>query len=130
MPATSAGMTASLILFHTQKIALADFDAVVAQDAVGGGGVKVEIREREIVEVLLSLQRHGVGGADGEADIPGLGALERFRLESLHIVDGPGEPRLELIEALFSVGRGRHLAIRQACAALCGEIANRLDLAS
>src|SRR5882762_3770113 len=129
MPATGAGMTAFLILVHPQKIALADFDAVVAQDAVGGGGVKVEIREREIIEVLLSLQRQGVGRADRKRNVASLSALELFRLERLDIVDGPGEPRLELIEALFGVGGGRHLAAREARAALSSEVADKLDLA-
>ena len=55
---------------HPEKIALADFHAVVAQNAVRGRGVEVEIREREAVEKLLALERHGVG-ADGEANLPG-----------------------------------------------------------
>src|SRR5260370_37567740 len=114
---------------HTQKIAFPDFDAVVAQDAVGGGGVKVEIRERKIIEELLSLQRHGVAGADREADVSRVGALERFRLERLDIVDGFCEARLELIEGLFSIGRGRHLAACEARAAFSSEVADKLDLA-
>ena len=32
---------------HPEEIALADFHAVVAQNAVGGGGMEVEVREGE-----------------------------------------------------------------------------------
>ena len=35
---------------HAEEIALADLDAVVAQDAVGGGGMEVEVREGETAE--------------------------------------------------------------------------------
>ena len=33
-------------LRHAEEIALADLDAIVPQDAVGGGGVEIEVRER------------------------------------------------------------------------------------
>ena len=42
-------------LTHPEKIALPDFHAIVAQDAVRGRGMKVKVREREIIEELLSL---------------------------------------------------------------------------
>src|SRR5215472_12643884 len=47
-------------LRHPEKIALADLDAVVAQDAVRGRGVEKEIRKHRAVDVLLARQRHGV----------------------------------------------------------------------
>src|SRR5258708_5346562 len=73
---------------HPEKIALADFHAVMAQDAVGGGGVEVEIREREIIDELLSRQRQRVGRPDRKSDITQVGAIELPVLERLHIVDG------------------------------------------
>src|SRR5882757_2360308 len=115
-------------LVHPQKIAFADLDAVVAQDAVGSGGMEVEIRQREMVQELLALESHGVAPADGEGNVASLRALERFRLERFHIVDGPGEACLEFIEGLFSVGGRRHLALGEPRAALSRKIADKLDL--
>jgi hypothetical protein len=63
----------------------------MAQNAVGGGGVEVEIREGKMAEELLSLQRHGFVGAGGKGDLAAVGAVELRRLESLEIADGPGE---------------------------------------
>ena len=68
---------------HTQKIALADFHAVVAQNAVRGRGVEIEIRESEVIEKLLALQRHGFIGTDGKGDILGVAAFELRGLEGL-----------------------------------------------
>src|SRR6185312_13850068 len=42
---------------HAEEIPLADLDAVVAQNAVGSGGVEIEIREGEVEQVLLPGQR-------------------------------------------------------------------------
>src|SRR6202035_6047896 len=70
---------------HPEKIALADFHAVVPENAVGGGGVEVEIREREIVEELLALHGQGIGRADGKGDVACIGVLELRRLERLAI---------------------------------------------
>src|SRR5665647_3705504 len=101
MPATSAGMTAFSI--HPEKIPLADFDAVMAQNAVGGGGVEVEIREGIIIDELLSLQRERIGRADGKGNVAAVLALELRRLEGLDVVDGLDEPRLQFLKALFGV---------------------------
>src|SRR5438045_602061 len=81
---------------EAHEIALADLDAGVAQKAVGGRGMEIEVRQRECAEELLALHRDGLVRATGEADVPGLGALELLRLERLHIVDGPGQPLLQL----------------------------------
>src|ERR1700739_3425167 len=86
---------------HAEEIALADFDAVVAQDAVGGSGVEVEVREREIVQEPLSLQGNGGVGADREGDVLGVATLELRRLERLDIVDGLGEPLPQFLKGLF-----------------------------
>src|SRR5579859_7772346 len=51
---------------HAEKIPLADFDAIMPQNAVGGRGVEIEIRKRKAVEEFLTLQRQGFIGADGE----------------------------------------------------------------
>src|SRR5207249_3888924 len=58
------------------EIALADFHAVVAQNVVGGGGMKVEVRQGEMAEKLLPLQRQGLVRAGGKAHVAVLGAVE------------------------------------------------------
>ena len=46
------GMTSRRALRHPQKIALADLDAIVAQDAVRGGGVEEEVRKHRAVDIV------------------------------------------------------------------------------
>jgi hypothetical protein len=42
-------------LIHSEKIALPDFHAVMAQNAVSGRGMKVKIRKGELTQELLAL---------------------------------------------------------------------------
>src|SRR3954469_20364987 len=80
---------------HPEKIPLADLDAVVAQDAVGGSGVEVEVGEGKVADELLALQRHAAVRAGREFDVARLHAVELFGLETLDIVDGVGQPLLQ-----------------------------------
>jgi len=62
-------------LSHPQKIALADLDAIVAQNAVGGGGVEIEIRKRKAAgKLLASASWNCSGGREG--DVFAIGAVE------------------------------------------------------
>src|SRR6476659_1495824 len=88
---------------HSQEIPLADLNTVVAQDAVGGGGVEVEIRKRIVEQVLLAFHRHRVALTDGEGYLPRLAAIELRRLERLYIVDGFRNPLLQFLKALLGV---------------------------
>src|SRR5437868_11258065 len=115
-------------LSHPEKITLADFDAVVAQNSMRGRGMEIKIRKGETIDEFLALQRQGIVRANREGDLLGVGAFELRRLERLHIVDGFGDPLLEFIERLFGVGRGRHLAMGEAGAALGCEIAGGRNL--
>ena len=72
------GMTAELN--HAQKVALADLNAVVAQDAVCGGGVEKEIGEGNAVDELLALQGRGAVGPGGKGHILAVGAFELLSL--------------------------------------------------
>jgi hypothetical protein len=87
------------------EIALADLDAVMAQDVVRGGGMKVEIRQRKMAEELLPLQRHGLVWADRKRDLTAVGALELCGLEAADIFGGVGQPRFQLGKAGFGIGR-------------------------
>src|SRR3954454_12692821 len=106
---------------HPEKIALADLDAVVAQDAVGGGGVEIEIRKRKAAGKLLALQRHGIARASREGDVFAIGAVELRRLERFDVVDGFGEPLPQFVKGLFGVGRRRHIAVGEPRAALAAK---------
>src|SRR3954471_19641199 len=86
------GMTIST---HPQKIPLADLDAVVAQDAVGGGGMEVKIRECEMANELLALQGHGPFRPSGKFHVAVLRAVELRGLEAVHICDGLRQPLLQ-----------------------------------
>src|SRR5450631_2225759 len=84
-PRTSRELSA-----RAHKIPLADLHAVVAQDVVGGGGMKVEVRQREVAEKLLAVQGHGLVGTERKADLAGFGTIELRGPEGLHIVHGAG----------------------------------------
>src|SRR4051812_2546724 len=112
-----------------EKIALADFHAVVAQDAVGGGGMEIEIRKRKGRKKLLALDRHGIAAADRKRHLAAVAALELRRLERFYVIDRLRQPLLQFIERLFGVGCRRHFAVRDARTGLRREIAGELDLA-
>src|ERR1043165_2969768 len=73
------------VLSRPQKIALADLDAIVAQDVVGGGGVEIEVRQAKTDEDLFAGQFHG-GAAHRQLDDARLGAVELLGFEALHIL--------------------------------------------
>src|SRR4051794_10938398 len=65
---------------HPHKIPLADLDAVVAQNAVRGGGVEVKVREHKVAEELLAFQRHRAVRTCGKFDVAVFRALELLGL--------------------------------------------------
>src|SRR5580692_735012 len=83
---------------HAEKIAHADFHATMPENAVGGGGVEVEVREGEAAEELLTGQRQAVVGADRERDFARVGALELRGLERFQVIAGPGQPLPQLVK--------------------------------
>src|SRR2546421_3636901 len=115
-------------LSHPEKITLADFDAVVAQNSMRGRGMEIKIRKGETIDEFLSLQRQGIVRANREGNLLGVGAFELRRLERLHIVDGASDPLLQVAESLFGVGCGRHFAMGEAGAAPGRGKAGELDL--
>src|SRR4051812_28303635 len=63
-------------LVRAEEVALADFDAAVAQDAVGDGDVEIEVRQVEAGEKLLARHGRGLAAADREGDVALISALE------------------------------------------------------
>src|SRR5262245_49759791 len=77
------------------EVALAELEAAVAQDVVGGGAVEIEVRQDEIEQQRLAGELALVA-AELERDVLVLGAVDLRRLEALAEVDHLGEAALEL----------------------------------
>src|SRR5215813_8422797 len=90
------------------EIALAELDAAVAQDVVGGGAVEIEVRQDEIEQQSLPGELALVV-AELERDVLVLGAVDLRRFEALAEVNHLGESALELGEARLGVRQVRHL---------------------
>jgi dihydrofolate reductase len=54
---------------RAQKVALADINAAMTQDRVGGCDVEIEVRQHEMVEVIVALHVALVGRAERERDL-------------------------------------------------------------
>src|SRR5436190_24292409 len=65
-----------------EEVALADFDARMAQDAVRDRRMEIEIRQREVDQVLLAGERHRVLRPDRKGDILALGAVDLLALHA------------------------------------------------
>jgi hypothetical protein len=76
----------SAALVHAEKIALADFDAIMPEQAVSDRGVKIEIRKCEAVEEFLALERDGSIGTGGKRNVAAVRALELSGRERLQVV--------------------------------------------
>ena len=113
---------------HAEEIALADLDAIVAQDAVRDGGMEIEVRKHDVKEELLARQGPGLARTARKGDLFDIAAFELRGRERLDVVDGPGEPLLQFLKALLGVRRSRHVAMGEPRAGLAGEIAGELDL--
>jgi hypothetical protein len=70
-------------LGYPKKISFPDFDAVVAQNSMGGRGMEIKIREGETVHEFLTLQGDGIVGPCREGDVRPVGAFELRGLEGL-----------------------------------------------
>src|SRR5205085_11897275 len=94
----------------SEEIALADLDTGMTQDVVGGGGVEIEVRQHEMDEELLTLERERLLRADRERDVLLGRRVDVGGLDALHVVERPGDACLQLLEAFFLVGKFRRLA--------------------
>ena len=98
------------------------------EDRVGRGGVEIEVRQREVHQVVLPLEGHRLA-ADRQRHVARFRAVEVGGLEALNIGRDLGDPRLELGNRLFRVlvlgdflsGEARHRAL--------GEVGDQLHLA-
>src|SRR3954453_11022166 len=86
----------------SDKVALPDADAVLPQDGVCGGQVKVEVRQGKLEKVSLPAERH-VLSADPQDNGPLFRAVDLIRVDALHEIPHPGQPLLQFVEARLGV---------------------------
>src|SRR5262249_3751370 len=95
-------------LERAQEIALADLNAVVAQNVVGGRGVEEEVREGELRQIDAGLEGHLLT-TESERDLAVGRTVELLRLQALQEVDRLGEALLQFGERRFRVGEARYV---------------------
>jgi len=93
---------------HAQIVALADLDAVVAQDRIGRGQVEEEVRLSLTLEIGQALD-HASLAATGQGDVAIFGAGEGCWVQTLDIGDGPVDAGDQFSEAGFDIVPGRNL---------------------
>ena len=94
------------ILAH--EVALADLDAEAAENVVGSRRVEIKIRHREVIEVVLGLERTRLA-ARSNRDLLVLFAVELVGTQALEEIDRLVDPRLHLGVAVVDGGKARHL---------------------
>lgn len=113
--------------YTLQEVLLADLEAVLPQDVVGGRGVEIEVRDGEAGEIGHAGHRRRRGGAAREGDLSGEACIERRAVGRIDEGQRLGDALLQLREALFLIGEARVLAARKARDRVLGEIAAELD---
>src|SRR5712691_5529539 len=113
---------------RTQKVALADVNAAMAQDRVGDCDVEIEVRQHEMVEVIVAFHVALVGRAEGERDLTIGRRIDLLAVERLQIGDRFCETRLELIDRRLIVFVARRFDAGEARRAVLGLICGNLHL--
>src|SRR5437899_1555451 len=83
---------------RAQEVLLADLHAAMAQDRIGGGEMEIDVRQHEMIEIVVALHVALVGRAERECELTIGGAVDLLGVERLEKGDGLGEARLELID--------------------------------
>jgi len=110
MPPSVAATAALECYRRSHEIALAELDAAMAQDVVGGGGVKIEIRQTEIQQERLSLEL-ALSAREFDNDLLVLSTVDLNWLEALDEINGLRDAVLELGEARFIVGKSDEVRV-------------------
>jgi hypothetical protein len=111
-----------------EEIHLADLDAVVAQDGVGGAGVEIQVGQHEIEQVAKTREVRLAPGQP-EIDVARFAAVDLIGAEPLHEGDGPGDARLQFGEAGFVVIPARHFGAGQTRSTALDDVGRDLHLA-
>src|SRR5438034_11682394 len=81
---------------RAHEIALADLDATLPDDVVGGGGVEIEVRQGVAEQQALAGELAGLAAREGDLDLLALGAVDLGGLDALAVVDGLGDAVLQM----------------------------------
>src|SRR5450759_3318370 len=112
---------------RSHEIALAEFDAAMAQDVVGGGSVEIEIRQTEVEQERLPFEL-ALSARKLDNDLLVLGAVDLHRLEGLDEINGLRDAVLDLGEARFIVGKSDEFHTGEPGGAADGMICYRAQL--
>src|SRR5580704_3191398 len=88
---------------RAQEIALADLHAAVTQDRVGGGQMEIDVRQHEMVEIIVAFHLALIGRAERKGDLTIGCGIDLLGIEGLEKGHGPCEPGLELIDGRLVV---------------------------
>src|SRR5215471_12252675 len=89
---------------RAHEIALAELDAAMAQDVVGGGAVEIEIGQRAGEQQRLTGELARRPARERDLDLLVLAAVDLRGLEALEEIDRLGDAILELRNGRFRVG--------------------------
>jgi hypothetical protein len=112
----------------TDEVTLADLDAAVAEDVVGGGDVKIEVWQREVMEVVRPFHVALNTLAKRENDLAVGGVVDLFCVERLHKGDCLRNARLEFCDRLLVVLILGRVCVSKPCTAVLRLVAGDLHL--
>src|SRR6266851_1966059 len=129
---SSPAMTEVGLQLHRRahEIALAELNAAMAQNVVGGGAVKIKIRQRVVEKERLARELARGPARQGELDLLLLAAVDVAWLEALEKLDGLADTLLELGNGRLGIGEGRQLRAGEPAAAVDGMVGRRPHLAN
>ena len=90
---------------RAEKIALAQFNAIVTEDVIGRRAMKKEIRQRHVIEILLAGDGLGLGWAGREGDLSLFPAFEFRGFDRLDNAENFLNARMEFRKGRFGIGK-------------------------
>ena len=100
---------------RSHEVPLAELDATLTQDVVGGRGMKIEVRQAEVQQQRLPGEL-ALAARKFHRDLLVLAAIDLRRLDRLDEFDCLGNAFLELGKRCFRVGESRQLDTGEASA--------------
>jgi hypothetical protein len=113
---------------RAEEIALADIHAAMTQDRVGGGAMKIEVRQHEVVEIIVALHLALVASAERKRDLAIGRRVDLLAVERLEKGDCFRDTFLELRDRRLVVFVARRLNAGEARRTTPRPIRRDLDL--
>src|SRR5215468_9511899 len=105
---------------RAHEIALAELDAAMAQDVVGGGAVEIEVRQRVGEQQRLAGELARRPARKRDLDRLVLAAVDLRGLQAFEEIDRPGDAILELGNGRLGVGEARQVRAGKPAAGVDG----------